>query len=380
MQKKLIVLAIAALASTSAFADSTVYGVVDGAVANVSGTNVKGQLLALSGGLAASRVGLKTAEDLDGGLKAVAVLEYGLDTETSTGLSAATARQQLLGVAGGFGTVATGYLQTVAYDWAKLYDPLGGSVVSSLQNVTGSTFLLGQKGNAVRAPRALAYISPDFSGLSFAVNYSTALAGGLGDAATATSAKETNVTAALLGVNYTAGALNVSLAYANTSNPAGAAATSGLNQSEYGVGASYDFGIAKVLASYQANTNGAAYSTTGVANTSITNSAYSLSAVVPVGADAVAVQYAANSLTQSGQSTNTVAKPDTNTSPSATGYSVAYLHPMSKTTTAYAAYSSVINGSTAANYSVANNVYGATGLTAAGASSTVIALGLNKKF
>ncbi len=168
MQKKLIVLAIMGLASSAAFADSAaptvgMYGVLDGGIANVSGTGMKGAMLGISGGLSASRLGVKATEKLDNGMTAIAVLEYGLDGEVdqtigggSTPTTGAVARQQLLGLAGDFGTVATGYLQTTGYDFADKFDPFVDSSISSLQNVTGSSFLLGANGLAARAPRAVA--------------------------------------------------------------------------------------------------------------------------------------------------------------------------------------------------------------------------------
>jgi len=133
MQKKLIVLAIASLAATSAYAaDTTVYGVVDAAVVNVGGSGLTSTTQVQASGLATSRLGVKASEDLDGGLKAIGVLEYAVTlnnsgqttvyggssaTSTTTSTSTAvgnnlSARQQMVGLAGGFGTVAAGYLQT----------------------------------------------------------------------------------------------------------------------------------------------------------------------------------------------------------------------------------------------------------------------------
>lgn len=384
MQKKLIVLAIAGLVSTSAFADVGLYGVVDGALASVTGTGTKGGMLAVSGGLAASRLGVKASEKLDNGMTAVLVVESGLDTQTNSPIGAADnattihVRQQLLGVAGDFGTVATGYLQTTGYDFATKFDPFADSSVSSLQNVTGSSFLLGATGAGARAQRAVAYISPDFNGVSFAVNYSTALAGGslpytvggvpqaantgLGDAATASTAASTNITATLASVSYAAGPLAVEAVYAVLGGQS--------NASEFGVGASYDVTVAKLFLTYQAHTS----STVGGA-TSVSTNAFALSGVIPAGPGALALGYAANS---SPNSTG------------ATGYTAAYLHPMSKTATAYAAYSGVTNASSGNGYSVDNGVYtgnnnlGANVLkaynTTGGSTSSLIAVGLSKKF
>ena len=366
MQKKIITRAVIAAAfSAPAFADSTVYGVLDAAVVSASADGQKSQLLTVSGGLSASRLGVKASEELDGGLKAIAVLEYGLaDTQTKDGLTTATARQQLLGLAGSFGTVATGYLQTTGYDWGSKFDVTAGSSISPLQNITyagsagagnGNTnFLIGSKAVASRAQRALAYISPDFGGFSFAVNYSTAMSG-LGNLTVASSATDTNVTAALASANYDNGPLSVGLVYAGTSNPASTS-----NVTEYALGASYDFGIATLKGTFQSSKNGQ----TGTLGSA--DSAYSLGAVIPAGPGAVALSYAASNIASLSNS-------------NASGYTVGYLQGLSKTTTAYVAYSGMSQGTATRAYSVDNSALSAATLTAGG-NSSMIALGLNKKF
>jgi len=360
MQKKIITLAVVAAAfSASAFADSTVYGVLDAAVVSASADGQKSQLLTVSGGLSASRLGVKASEELDGGLKAIAVLEYGLETQTADGLAKAAARQQLLGLAGSFGTVATGYLQTTGYDWGSKYDVTAGSSISPLQNITNANnsntgFLIGSKAGATRAQRALAYISPDFGGFSFAVNYSTALVG-TGNLGLASTAADNNVTAALASANYDNGPLSVGLVYAGTSY-----ATSTNNVTEYALGASYDFGIATLKGTFQSSKNGKT-GTLGDAD-----SAYSLGAVIPAGPGAVALSYASAKIASLSNS-------------NASGYTVGYLQGLSKTTTAYLAYSGMSQGTAASAYSVDNDALSGATLTAGG-NSSMIALGLNKKF
>lgn len=359
MQKKIIALAVAAAFSAPAFADVSLYGVVDAAVANVSGSGQKSDILALSGGLSSSRFGVKAVEELDGGLKAVAVLEYGMDTEVNatvgtTGAGALNARQQMLAVAGGFGTVATGYLQTTGYDFAVKYDPTAGSAVSPLQNVTaGGGFLIGSAAAAKRAQRAVAYISPSLSGLTLAANYTTSLDNALGNLGLPSSATAgLKTTAYLLSATYDNGPMSVGGVYASASNDSAGAAS----VSEFSLGGSYDLGVAKLFGTYQS----------GKASTATSSDkAYSFGAVAPVGPGAVAASYAANK----------VATANSNGS----GFTVAYLQGLSKTTTAYVALSSMSNGSATRAYSVAGNALSNGNLTLGG-SSNMLALGLNKKF
>ncbi len=345
MQKKIIALAVIAAAfSAPAFADVTMYGQVDAAVAHVGADGKKGDIVVVSGGLASSRIGAKSVEDIGNGMKVVALVEYALDTETNTGI--ATARQQMLAVAGDFGTVATGYLQTAAYDQAVKFDPTAGSLVSPLQSATKGKFMNGAAAVAARAPRALAYISPDLSGVTLAWNYTADFNGGLGNA---TTAGDTKTSAYLLSAAYAAGPVAASAVYTNVT----AAGTSVVT--EISLGASYDLGMVKLMGTYQTKTkDNAGFGGKG--------KAYSLSAVAPVGPGAVAVTYAANKM----DAANSSGK----------GFTVGYLQGLSKTVTAYAALERTTNDS-GSSISVANNVYGAGMM---GGTSTLIAVGLNKKF
>lgn len=389
MQKKIIALAIAAAFSAPAMAEVTVYGVVDAAVVNVSGDGQQGDLLALSGGLAGSRFGVTAAEDVAYGMKAVVKVEYALDTQSATGKTGAgtttsgacsttavdaagnpatctvgagtssaasngsgigAARQQMVALAGEFGTVATGYLQTTGYDFAVKFDPTAGSSVSPLQVVTKSNFVIGTVAAGARAPRALAYISPKIAdSVTVAVNYTTDLTGGLGNAANTTAVGDTKTTAYLMSATYEAGPLAVGGVYTGVSAAGSSVAT------EFAFGASYDLGMAKVMGTYQSNTpNGGNAST-----------ALSMSVVAPVGPGAVVASYAANSMDAANSS--------------GSGLVVAYLQGLSKTTTAYAAFESVSQDSGTRGYSVGNNILSAASLDLGG-SSTLFAVGLKKVF
>jgi len=376
MQKKLIALAIASLASASAFADTSasIYGTIDGAVASISGSGQKSQFLTVSSGLTPSRVGIKAADDLTGGTKIVGVLEYGLDAQDTSGLGGTVARQKMLALAGDWGTFATGFLQTTGYDWAVKFDPAAESSVSSLQNITtaasvGTTgFLVGSAAEAARAQRALAYISPNWSGFSFALNYSTAFVN-LG-AAGQPSNTVAPTTAYLASVSYDKGPLSLGAVYVNASNVFGVASgnilvgATGISESEYALGASYDFAVTKLSATYQSTkrSNGAG-----------SNTAYSISDVTPVGPGALVLQYAGSSIKSS------LATGLALTGSNATAYTVAYLDPLSKKATGYVAYTSVKNGSSSNAFSVDNGAIANANLTPGG-SSSLIAVGVSYKF
>jgi predicted porin len=378
MQKKIIALAIAAAFSAPAFADTTVYGLVDVAVARASGDGQKSDMQVVSGGLAGSRLGVNSSEDLGNGMKALVNLEYSLDVGKSDGIG--NARQEMLAVAGGFGTVATGYLQTTGYDFGKSFDPTAGSTVSPLDNITaGAGFFIGTNAGLNRAPRALAYISPDMSGLTLAVNYSTDATGGLGDLGKADTATALKTTAMLLSANYKAGPLAVGAVYAALNDT-----TSGANNtSEMAFGASYDLEMVKLFATYQTQKLDNA---AGSANT-----AMSLSAAAPVtSTGSVVFTYATTKLNHATAAMATYGYAVTagadisNAEAKASGMTLAWVQGLSKTTTFYAAYSRMSNGSDVNNFSVdKNGLVGATlaaNTLAAGGSSSMLAVGLSKKF
>lgn len=351
MQKKLIALAVASVVSAPAFAGVNVYGVVDAAALNRSVTGTKSALVAISGGLAGSRVGVVADEDLDNGMKAIAKVEYALDAAVSGGVG--NARQEMLALAGGFGTVAAGYLQTAGYDWQVKFDPTAGSQVSPLQYVNASNatlgtaqpFLLGTAAAAKRANHALAYISPDLGGVTVAVNYSTSMDGVAatdetlgtivlsGDSVPATN----RTTAMLLSATYSGGPLTVGGVYAATGNDGSGFAKT----TDMGLGASYDLGVAKLFGTYQTNKTDTAGATT--------NKAMSFSVVAPVGPGALVGSYAKNTMGGTGNDDS--------------GMTVAYLMGLSKTTTAYAA----LNKNTFKTASVSTDV-------------TLLAVGVKKAF
>lgn len=360
MQKKIIALAIAASFSAPACAEVGWYGVVDAAIASVTAKGQKSDVIVLAGGASASRIGVKATEDLGDGLTGVVILEYGLDTETSATFGAA--RQQMLAVVGGYGTLATGYLQTAGYDWANKYDPVAGSSVSSLQVVANKTnFLIGTNAAASRASRAFAYISPNLNGLVFAANYSTALSGlgnlTLADSNAAAAAGLLKTTAYLLSADYEMGPYSAGVAYAATAN----ASANPNTFKEWALGGSYDFGVAKLFGTYQSDTPTIA----GISGNAV--KAYSLSGVMPVETGSFVLTYAASKMSLANSNGSSV--------------SVGYLHILSKSTTAYAAYQSVSNGSATGAYSADNNTLStAPGVVAVGGSSSVLAVGLRKRF
>jgi predicted porin len=324
MQKKIIALAVAAMASGAAFAQSnvTVYGVVDAYYGNISNNadvaaNVKKFSGVNSGGLSTSRLGFRGTEDLGNGMKALFTLEYQVNTDTGD-LVVANARQSSIGLTGNFGTVLAGRLPTAALGWGIKYQPLGGSAVDPLRNVVNATGFVSTLSTADRQSNAVAYVSPNLSG--FTVQYNHAFVG-----ETKTEAGNGQRSANILAADYDNGPLSVGVVYRVVGNQSNTGDKTG--QKEWSIGGKYAIGtVATLFATYQKGDQNA--------NNGLDYKAYSVGAAVPVTAKGTVVASFANS-----DVGNTAAGVDQG----AKAYTLAYTYALSKRTTAYTAYTSTSN-------------------------------------
>lgn len=247
MKKTLI--ALAAVAATgAAFAQSTVtlYGVVDqgyntdkktvGTVA----TKTNGLTSILSG----SRFGFKGTEDLGGGLKANFTLEYSVQPDDAA--TSMANRQSFVGLSGAFGSVNLGRQYTQIHGVQGAFDANG--------NATAAGWLGGGT-STVRQSNAIVYTTPSFSGFSAALElgFAEAAQGG----STNVTGNAGNTTA--LGLSYANGPLTVKAATESIKLTAlsytapGAAAAATLSDAlatrkATSIGASYDLGVAKLMA------------------------------------------------------------------------------------------------------------------------------------
>ena len=335
MQKKIIALAIAGLASTAAFAQTnvTIYGIADASItatSNLGATNGQTGFKVNSGTLSTSRIGFKGVEDLGNGLKALFVLEYGLGIDVSQGIGynattpSAYARQQFVGLTGGFGTVVAGHLQTTGLDFTVAGSALGGSTGlgvahsgAGLQAAAATHLISALQGG--RHSNAVAYISPSFGGVTLAYNHARVTEG-------AGAGTGTLVSGGIAGTTDTHGDL-LSASYANGPITAGAIYTRvtvdgpNNNINEWGLRAGYDFGVVKLQGQYQRAKSQALPTVTTTGNA---DSLWLVSATVPVGAKVgVIAEFAHTSVK------NSIAEDNVNAATVAATYS------LSKRTTAY---------------------------------------------
>jgi predicted porin len=284
MKKSLIALAAVA-ATTGAFAQSTVtlFGVADLAYTYTKTGAAKTSSMTDSA-LNSARFGVRGEEDLGGGLKAGFWLEAGTNPDNGTGdatnnnnqdptaVAAPRAgtqgltfnRRSTLSLMGGFGEVRLGRDYTPHFWNHTVYDPFGtngsGSSVANSVNAVATNF------TGVRASNSVGYLSPSFSG--FKIQLQTYM----GEVATP-AAKAGNGNA--VRVTYDNGPLSLAVANGNTTTGAGT------DWKATNFGASYDLGVAKVMA----------LSSTDKVTGADDRKGYLVGAAAPIGAGVVKIAF-----------------------------------------------------------------------------------------
>ena len=267
MQKKLIALALAALAPAAAMADDsnvTVYGLIDYGYAVRSGNeNDKNQtggrngtLGEFAGGISAgNRIGFKGSEDLGNGLKAIFEIEFGFKGDDTAGTTFNKNRHSWVGLTGGFGTLLGGRVDGARYSFTGKYDPFKNQTVANAGSIFGATSNLGQ---ADRADNAIVYITPElFPGFKVLGAYTKSLlsqeANGVGAAVAGQGVNRADTPLWAIAALYDQGPLSVTLDYENLKIiNGGLTNSSGDTRFDiYVAGTSYDFGVAKVSAYYE---------------------------------------------------------------------------------------------------------------------------------
>ena len=356
MQKKLIALAVASLASGAAFAQTnvTMYGIADAGYAystgdagsgirnvagvpvrvNVPGTNTFSGIV--SGILSGSRLGFRGEEALGNGLKAIFTLEYSLNIDNNSGVGntgGLNARQQYVGLSGAtWGTVALGRQYSPGYQATVNNDPMGGALVESQSFLSANAGYTITPNSPARWDNALTYTSPNWGGFSAKAIYSF---GETTDAAGTYNDKNVSVTDNskwAVGANYANGPLNVDLVYQARDNirPSGTLAINSFDTQEWYVGASFDLKMVKLMGSWQGMN--VSNSSRLINNSQVDSQLWQVGAVIPVlAASNIHLGYA--QLMMDGNNRATV--PLTGDSQSAT---LAWTTALSKRTTFYAGY------------------------------------------
>jgi predicted porin len=348
MNKKLIAIAVGSLASGVAVAQTnvTMYGIVDTMYvysqgdAGIGGGKNKFSGLAGGGGTAGNRLGFKGEEALGNGLKAVFTLEYGLniDNNSGVGTSGLNARQQFVGLAGNWGTVALGRQYAPAFDATANNDALEATdlgIQSSLSVYSGATIT---PNTPARFANSITYTSPNWGGFTGKAIY------GFGESKIGDTLND-NVNSIWddgklgLGLNYNNGPLNVDLVFQSrlqvaVPNPVPGgplkAPGGGSSINEWYAGANYDFKVVKIYGSYQAldNNNSILGPDTDFGSGIESSNIWTVGVTAPVGNGVFGLSYGRLSLDRLN-----------NSSGNSWGWGAMYQYNLSKRTALYGAYS-----------------------------------------
>jgi predicted porin len=271
MKKQIFALAALTAFAVPVFAQSsvTLYGVIDEGLNYTNNAAGHSAYQMQSGYAQGSRFGLKGAEDLGGGLKAIFTLENGFDLNSGKlgQGSRMFGRQAFVGLSDDrYGTITFG----------RQYDSLVDYLAQTTANGNWGGYLLSHPydndntDNSFRVNNTAKYASPDFSGFQFGGTYSFS-----------NDTNFANNRQYSVGAQYALGGLLVAASYLQANNPGltsgGAIATNDANfLSErlriFGGGVNYTFGSA---------TLGFVYTNTTVTNPAATDTSVYVGSITP---------------------------------------------------------------------------------------------------
>jgi predicted porin len=336
MKKTLV--AIAALAAVSSFAQSsvTLYGRVDvglfssKSLFNPAVNNVVPPVTAATPrvsqtgigngndvGLTTSRWGMRGSEDLGGGLKANFKVEGRLNVDEGTQNGSRLFNgETLVGFSGGFGTLKVGRVDTS-------FDDLRGIAVSKntfdgAWTPVSDSYGVGLGGYTGRLNNSIKYDSPDFGGISGSLQY------GFGENKTPTVSAGSTVSA---HVKYANGPLAVGFGLQTEKANGSATATK-----HNAISAAYDLGVIALSGGINNTKNGTTKDTD-----------YSLGVTMPLGAAAISAGFASSKSKNAGAANG-----------KGSGFALAATYALSKRTQLYTGLKST-NNKNAANLKTLDN-------------------------
>lgn len=146
-----------------------------------------------------SRFGIRSTEDLGGGLKGVAQLEFLYNQDANNAANTAfNNRDNYIGLEGGFGALRIGVIDTATKDTGGIAD------LFYREQLGESRAIINYGGMDGRVSNGIHYLSPNMGGLEFKAQY------GVEDSFT------TDAKTMALGARWTAGPLVVGASYLNT--------------------------------------------------------------------------------------------------------------------------------------------------------------------
>ncbi len=229
MKKTLI--ALAALASTAAFAQSsvTLYGVADAGISKSTGSSAKLSSASLMNN-GNSRWGVRGTEDLGGGLKAGFNFEQGVNLQDGSLAQSGPgpfSRAAWMNLSGGFGEIRLGRTLNPSFYAAAAWELTGAANYSVVVNQFGA--VLG----GIRNSSQIAYTSPNMGGFSATIGY--VMKGN--DANSAVDGEQSKVD---MNAIYANGPLSVAFGYNKAQE----------SEKNWHLGARYNFGMFTLAGGY----------------------------------------------------------------------------------------------------------------------------------
>ena len=326
MKKSLLVVAllgafVGAFDVATAQSNVTVYGTVDAGVAYDNGASKGGKKLSLeSGQQSYSRVGFKGTEDLGRGLKALFLVEQGVQIDTGKsgystlgsnvsdlGNSGIFSSQAYIGLSSDLGAIKLGRQFSPLYEAHGEIDPFSNGFASNINNFFGADQV--NFADYQRMSNAVIYNTADLQGFKGALAY------GFGEVAGSVPAQSQ------VGVSlrYANGPVTVVYAYHHANN----AQTLGPSNEAFSthfIGAKYHFGLATLHAAFDQNKLGNSFKTQD----------YMVGVTVPFGANSIFANY-------------THKKDNVLSDANADQFGIGYTYSLSTRTNVYTSYNYVKN-------------------------------------
>ena len=363
MKKSLLVLAtLAACGAASAQSTVTLFGVVDAAVRSVSnksestnpftrGFTAKASRTELANsGLSSSRLGFRGVEDLGDGLSASFWLEAPLTNDDASGALSFT-RRSTVSLAGKFGEVRLGRDKTTTVLNEEQFDPfadtgIGGSLIIDANETSVSGTGYGSNANYKRASNMVQYYLPRnlggfYGNVAYALHESTRL-----DPETVASAALRN-TGRHVGARFGwgSGPIDVAASYAQndtsfTTGTGNAAVARPGKIKTFNLGATYDFGVAKVYGIYSRSQDQREPLNIFTTTPDVDLSGYLLGVTVPIGPGQIRASYSRVKYDFNRVQTLFSVNP---ADPKADKFALGYVHNLSKRTALYGTIARVSN-------------------------------------
>ena len=209
MKKTLMVAALTGVFATAAHAQSsvTLYGLIDAGITYANNSGGHSLWKASSGTVNGSRWGLRGAEDLGGGLKAIFTLENGFSIMNGTAKQSSRmfGRQAFVGLASDqYGAVTLGRQYDSVVDYLA---PLSNTGTQYGGTIAAHPYDNDNLNNSIRFNNTIKYSSVNYAGFKFGGTYSFS-----------NSTEFANNRAYSFGATYNYAGLNVAAAYLHANN------------------------------------------------------------------------------------------------------------------------------------------------------------------